>query len=943
MVEDLGGDMFRRSSLLSALILSLVSTGIQALGLGDIHLHSALNQNLKADIDLLSVEQGGIADVRVSLASSEAFTRAGVERTFMLSRLRFKAERLPNGSAVLHVTTLEPVREPFLNFLIEANWAKGRMIREYTVLLDPPVTLGRKPAPVVPPKAAVAPPPKKKPIVTPPPVVEPEPAPAVEPAQAAEAEETPVEPKPAAEDVAMADDVATSAAGDYSVVRGDTLWGIVGRSRINGVSDKQLMMAIYRANPHAFFGNNINNLKAGEILRIPGQDESMEIEVADANSQYREHVDIWMAAKRGETVEAAAEDKIKEAASEEQIASTDEESDAAKEEDATVAKEKEAPASVEQSESEVEVATGEKVEEATPDAELKIATPRPEGEGEAGLSEGGEAEETLARVKQELLLAQEEVASSKQEGIELQSRVGDLESQVTDLQRLITLKSEQLATLQAHAAAGQEAVEAEAVEAETEPTESETATIAESEAVEVTPLAPPVESEPVEIEKPAVAEVETAAPVAVEEPKPAVEPSVESEAPATPVAKVAPPPARQKPEPVDEPGFMDSILGNATMLGIGGGVIAAILGLFMFMSRRKGGDVENFEESILLDSSDMEDVESTLEEVVEEPGHTEDTSFLSDFSPSDIDALQDETGEVDPLSEADVYISYGRYQQAEELIRQAVEKDPNRHLLQHKLFDILYALKSEDEFVKLAEASVGTPVETSDAAAWKKILSMGSILAADNALFAGAEPLEGAVEQSIDDLDDIDDALDDDMDDFDLDGIAAELDAEEAANLEAASELEGLKEDDEDMDLDLDLSGLDTVDDLEVEGEEIDLSEMDAAEETTLDIGPMVTEDEDDSLDDLDLADLDDDVDMLVDISTEDGAEDSSILTDLSESELVSLDVDEAGEVDTKIDLARAYIDMGDPDGAKDILDEVLGEGNDSQKEEAEKLKDQIS
>ncbi len=947
--------MVRRCTMLSVLILSLVSTGAQALGLGDIQLHSALNQNLNADIDLLSVEKGGIADVRVTLASPDAFARAGVERTFLLSRLRFKAERLPDGSAVLHVTTLEPVREPFLNFLIEANWPKGKLVREYTVLLDPPVTLGRKPAPVEAPKVApdpdLPPPPKMvdtPPPVTPPPVVEskPEPQPQPEPEPEAKPEAAvvppPAKPAPsssavAAEDVAWAGDTVT---GDYSVVKGDTLWGIVTRSRIKGVTDKQLMMAIYHANRKAFFGNNINNLKAGEILRIPEGDDALAIEISDANNQYREHVDIWMAAKR-EAAPVVAEEKEAPA---EQAASTEDTDAAEKDKDTTVAKEETPPAKqedaatakedaapVEQDKPVAEVAADKIEKEPIPEAELKIATARPEGEGEAGPSEGDAAKETVARLTQELVLAQEELESTKQEGGELQSRVDDLEGQISDLQRLITLRSDQLAQLQANAAetaiaedesatppAEVEAVAEEAppVAAEEEsvvsPVEVEATPTAEGEApgIDVAPLTPPVESQISEIEaEPTAPPVEAEPPVSAVTPIAPPPPPVESQSPAAQAKPIAPPPARVKPEPLEEPGFIAGLLGSTSMLTIGGGILIVLLLLIWLIKRRGGGDGGNFEESILLDSSrSMNSVESTLEEVVEGPGgHTEDTSFLSDFSPSDIDALQDETGEVDPLSEADVYISYGRYQQAEDLIRQAIDKDPSRHLLQHKLFDILYALKDGDGFVKLVEESAGTAVETSDAAAWNKILSMGKTLVSDHPMFAGVEPLHGAAGQAEDGQDE--------LDDFDLDSIAAELDAEEAAGLSS---------------------------------EEINLSnnvaEMDAAEETTLNIGEMAPDEEeaDDVIDDLDLSGLDDDSEMLVEMSSGDDP-DASILTDLSESELVSLDVDEAGEVDTKIDLARAYMDMGDPDGAKDILDEVLAEGNDSQKAEAQKLKDQIS
>ena len=146
--------MVRKLPLALAISLALSPAGVSALGLGDIHPRSVLNQGFKADIDLVAVKPGELEDVKVSLASPEAFERAGVERPYLLSKLRFKPERKPDGSAVIRVTSRQPIREPFLNFLVEVNWPKGRLVREYTVLLDPPVTLQRAPAPIMAPKTS---------------------------------------------------------------------------------------------------------------------------------------------------------------------------------------------------------------------------------------------------------------------------------------------------------------------------------------------------------------------------------------------------------------------------------------------------------------------------------------------------------------------------------------------------------------------------------------------------------------------------------------------------------------------------------------------------------------------------------------------------------------------------------------------------------------------
>ena len=130
--------MMRKATCVLALACLLVPSGAMALGLGNIEVDSALNEPLSARIELRAVQTGDLEEMQVSLGTTEQFARAGVERPFLLSRLRFDVRETPGGGAI-EVTTRDPIAEPFLNFLIEVNWPRGRIIREYTVLLDPPV------------------------------------------------------------------------------------------------------------------------------------------------------------------------------------------------------------------------------------------------------------------------------------------------------------------------------------------------------------------------------------------------------------------------------------------------------------------------------------------------------------------------------------------------------------------------------------------------------------------------------------------------------------------------------------------------------------------------------------------------------------------------------------------------------------------------------------
>ena len=128
----------RKLATAAAVSLALASSGAFGLGLGEIEMQSALNQRLEAEIQLTSVEPGELEGMIVQLASAEAFARAGIERSSVLTDLQFSVDQ-SSGNPVIKIESSSPVVEPFLNFLVEVDWPQGRMVREYTVLLDPPV------------------------------------------------------------------------------------------------------------------------------------------------------------------------------------------------------------------------------------------------------------------------------------------------------------------------------------------------------------------------------------------------------------------------------------------------------------------------------------------------------------------------------------------------------------------------------------------------------------------------------------------------------------------------------------------------------------------------------------------------------------------------------------------------------------------------------------
>ena len=266
-----------------------------ALGLGDIEVKSFLNQPLNAEIQVISARPGEIDDLLVSLASREAFTRAGLERPRHLSDLKFTVKANEAGdTAVIVVSTRVSIKEPFLNFLIEADWSKGRLLREFTVLLDPPFYADQ-------PAAA-----ETMSESSPPAASEETAAGDIMPTSSdgadmsvdeAAGDGTITEPIALAENSSgstssdsqtfsdsqtssppsnseyVADESQNIIQGDVLVVKGDTLWSIASLYKDDDHSMSQVMLAFQRTNPGAFTDGNINNMKVGAVLRAPSADE----------------------------------------------------------------------------------------------------------------------------------------------------------------------------------------------------------------------------------------------------------------------------------------------------------------------------------------------------------------------------------------------------------------------------------------------------------------------------------------------------------------------------------------------------------------------------------------------------------------------------------------------------------------------------------------------
>jgi len=788
-----------------------------ALGIGDIRLRSNLNQPLNAEIPLVTSGSDSLSEIRISLAPPEAFARAGIERQYFLSKLRFHAAQKPDGSTIIQVTSQDPITEPFLNFLLEVNWPQGHLLREFTALIDPPATYeGRAVVPTEAPEIVAAP--------------------AIRSSETAK----PVVPRKSATAAAGPSAAALPPAGTYGPVKKDeTLWGIARLLAPEaGVSADRMMRALFLSNPQAFFRNDINALKAGATLAIPSKESILQ----------------------GRPVQAVS---------------------AAPPEAPLVQKARPKPPAPPPAEAAV-----------VPRGELKLYTPsesKPEAQPAIAAPTTGE---TAAPAK------------PAEEAARPDTRISDLQKQLNALQAQLSVKDEQIATLQAQQQIKQAKPEA-AVQPPQETPPPPTTQEQPPATVPAPPVTPPAPQPPVTVTKPP-----EPAPVL---PKPAVQP-----------------PAPQQP-PVEAPKAEQNWfnwLPEAYYLEVAGAGTLLVGALIWVAVRRRAAMLDDFESMFPRDAQESAFSEIYAQKPVDSkmapPDGTSSfkSSFLVEFSASDFDALDTESDELDPISEADVYLAYGRYKQAEELIRNAIVQYPERDECKLKLLEIHYATENRDAFEAYAKELYGQKKD-SDPEFWGKVMEMGRELCPDSALFYSSDasilqlggndlfnratpevesaefaPLEPPKPAARDDSDDtlvptpnkpaepppaaftrssFDEAASDERDDFSLDfeSPAKPEPPSPAATREIAEESKP-----DSMGLDFDLEFLST-------------EEEPAAQERTpaLDFG------------DQSFADL----------------------TDMN-------------ELETKLDLAKAFVDMDDVSSAREILEEIAQAGNDEQKKEARSL-----
>lgn len=876
-----------RKLVLAIAAASALSSGMaHALGLGELTLKSTLNQPLVAEIELLDVKDLTAAEVVPSLASPEDFAKAGVDRQAFLNDLTFTPVLNASGKSVLRVTSSKPLSEPMVKFLVQVMWPNGRLLRDYSVLLDPSKFS---------PQTADA-------------AAQPAPSPTI-----------------------AAPTTGATHSTQYTTTPRDTLWEIAAKARTGG-SVQQTMLAIQALNPDAFIGGNINRLKTGQVLRLPDSVQSTALPQSKAIAEVAAQNEAWRSGRRYVAKPGTGQQQL----------------------DAT-------------NRGRGNTGTAQNAQDNLSLVSAENAKGR--GKGPAGDAKA---------LSNKLAVTQESLDTTRRDNEELKSRMTDLQSQLDKLQKLIELKNNQLAKLQAEGAGAAPATNAAA------------------------PAVPAITAELAATPPATPADAATTSPT----PESAIAPPAE-----TPVEPVVEPVVETKPAADDEKTF-NELLTNPILLGlIGGGAVVLLLLLLLLARRRKAQ--QEAEKHVRMARALAEEQEFSAEQDLPE------SSFAGLETPAASVTLNTPAPAPTPapvvvapvvmaepiaaplvapaaersddvLDKAQSHINAGRLNQAAALLEEGVSLEPQRSDLRLKLMEVYGQQGDRDAFVGQERQLVANGDNFAKVEELKsRFPAMALVAAGGLAAAAVAAELDA---QYVKDLlldepqapepapvdDDLDSAFDLSLDDLDnitpvepapvveseapieLDEFPSDDDLSFESVLQQQTEIKENLDDLSDFDLDLDLGAEPAPATLADDDFTLDLD--DGVKDLSPVEPPVVADVPQDDLElpadfDLSLADeMDsnpaaepdvfaaelDDVNAELDRLSQSIAEptfteaDAAIGGDLGEDDFDFLaGTDEAA---TKLDLAQAYIDMGDSDGARDILNEVLTEGDEKQRGEAKDM-----
>lgn len=631
---------WRIGALASAIALlgSLASLEAHALALGRITVQSALGEPLRAEIEIADIRPDEASSLKAGVAPPDTFKAAGLEYGSVVAGVEVSLQRRADGRSFLRLSSSRPVTEPFVDLILEASWANGRITRDYTMLFDPPAMRSAGSGAAIAPTAPVlssrpAAPPAKG-IASIPYSAPAGPSPASRPAPVAKAPAAPLEKVPAGGDKQV------------TVKAGDTAGKIAAQNKPASVSLDQMLVALLRSNPDAFIGGNVNRVKSGAVLDIPSADTAGAISAAEAT----------------QTIVAQSKDfnsfrrKLAEGVPATQVASADRQA-------------------------------GGKVQAKVEDRAPASTTP-----DKLTLSKGA--------VQGKAATAAEEKIAKERQAKEASTRVAELSKNINDLSKLGGAPAAAPAAKAPGVAVPAPAIVPVPAPAPAPAAAATPAAPAVTAAPAVANPAPTTQaasaagsSLPASV-SPAAAASDTSASLA-----PAL--AASQPAPVASAVVAAPVAAPKKPvvvpPPPPEPSLIDELLENPLVLPIAGGLLLLLAGFGFYRYRQRGGAAQvdsSFLESRLQPDSFFG--ASGGQRIDTNEGNATGSSLV--YSPSQLDAA----GDVDPVAEADVYLAYGRDLQAEEILKEAMRTSPTRVAIHAKLMEIYAKRRDSKAFETVA-------------------------------------------------------------------------------------------------------------------------------------------------------------------------------------------------------------------------------------------------
>ncbi len=848
-----------------------------AVGLGGINVVSGLGQPLKAEIELVAVSRTDKPGLVARLASPDAYKGAGLDYPSGV-KYSFEVGSRANGEPYLKLTSNREINDPFVSLLVELSWSSGKLMREYTFLLDPPGYVPAQPAAAA--VQAVAPEvvqsaPLNAPVENPEQVRQ-----LARPVEsAAKPVERPIA-KPVEKPSVRAERSASVSTGAITVKQGDTLNVLAAGIKPDDVSLERMLVALYRANAEQFDGKNMNRIRTGKILRVPDHDEVINVTQVEASQEIHAQTADWNAYRQKLAGAATASRQTEDAR---------------------------------------HVATGKitaPVADKTPVASESAKEVLRLSKGGTPGDKAGAA--GRSRAEQRNAAAEDAIAKAKavEEG---KTRAALLESNLKDMQRLAQLKSE-AAALVASAAASKVA------------------------------------------DIPASAVVAASSVAAASE---AVSPVVASQVAAASAVKPADAEEASLPDRLMQ--LLDKLLASPVALALGAAALLALAGLGLVLKRRRKAP-----ESAAKPAGD--EFDSTTGHLATPVTPSPDTG---DFTAIQAEEAAPHPDDVDPISEADLFLNFGRDEQAEEVLKDALLHSPGNHQVHLKLLGIYANRQDADAFAKVADLLEKTgdvdAIRQAEVLARKMQPVKASIEDAASAttLIAAVNPDaepdmasdEASIAQDLSDSEAAGEELPAPVEAIDFDVTSTVPALSEAVDFDVTSVLPE-ESDEVDFDvtstspvlvvpeaLDFDIAAKEpaTADQQEEEAlpslddlifDVMPAAASEAKAEVVAESSAEKTSEEDDGME------------FTLDFPLDDVTEKFTPPAPAINLSDISLDMDDVSapaaepaaveksehwhEVATKLDLAKAYQEMGDEVGAREILEEVMREGDEAQQQEAQ-------